>query len=67
MTLVCIASFTLTFLFLLITHHSAPHKKVTVVKDGHTFAQDFVNWRSRVLAASDAPQSDGAGSGKERS
>ena len=66
-TLVGITPFTLTLLFLLITHHSAPHKKVTVVKDGHTFAQDLMYWRSRALVASDAPQSDGVGSGKERS
>jgi len=57
---------TLTLLVLLITHHSAPHKKVTVVKDGHAFAQDLMNWRSRALAAPDAPQSNGDGSGKER-
>lgn len=37
-----------------------------MVKDGHTFTQDLMNWRSRALAASDKPQSDGVG-GKERS
>lgn len=57
----------LILLFRLITHHSAPHKKVTAIKDGHAFTQDLINWRSRVLVASDAPQSDGLGSGKERS
>jgi len=66
-TLVGTTPFTLTLLFLLITHHSAPHMKVTVVKDGQAFTQDLMNWRSRTLAASDAPQSDGVGSGKERS
>jgi hypothetical protein len=65
--LVVITPFPLSLLFLLITHHSAPHKKVTVVKDGHTFAQDLTNWRSRALAASDPPQSDRVGSGKESS
>jgi hypothetical protein len=57
--------FTLTLL-LLITHHSAPHKNVTAVKDGHTFTQDLMNWRSRTLAASDA-RSDRIDGGKERS
>lgn len=66
-TLAGIVPFTLTLLFLLITHHSAPHKKVTVVKDGHAFTQDLMNWRSRALATSDAQRSDGVGSGKERS
>jgi len=61
-----ITSLTLTLL-LLITHHSAPHKKVTVVKDGHTFAHDLMNWRSRALAASDALESGGVGDGRERS
>jgi len=65
-TLVGIALFTLTLLFLLITHHSAPHKKVTMVKDGHTFTQDLMNWRSRALAAFEAPQSNEVGDGKER-
>jgi hypothetical protein len=62
-----IIPFMLTLLLRLITHHSAPHKKVTAVKDGHALTQDLINWRSRVLAASDAPQSDRLGSGKERS
>jgi len=66
MTLAGIASFTL-ILLLLITYHSAPHKKVTVVKDGHTFTHDLMNWRSRVLATSDVPESDGVGDGRERS
>ena len=62
-----VAFFMLILLFLLITHHSAPLKKVTEVNDGHTFTQDLMNWRSRALSASDAPQSDRVGSGKERS
>ena len=66
-TLAGITPFTLTLLFLLITHHSVPHKKVTVVKDGHAFTQDLMNWRSRALAASDTSRSNGVGSGKERS
>ena len=60
-------SLTLTLLFLLITHHSAPHKKVTVVKYGHTLTHDLMNWRSRALTAPDAAQSDEVGGGKERS
>lgn len=59
--------FTLILRFLLITHHSAPHKKVTVVKDGHVFTQDLIKLRSRALAASEAPESEGVGKGKERS
>ena len=66
-TLAGIAPFRLILLFLLITPHSAPHKKVTVVKDGHTFTQDLMNWRSRALAALETPQSDEVGDGKERS
>ena len=62
-----ITSFAPILLLLLMTHHSAPHKKVTVVKDWHTFIQDLMNWRSRALAASDARQSDGMRSGRERS
>lgn len=38
-----VSPFTLILLFLLITHHSAPHKKVTVAKDGHTFTHDLMN------------------------
>lgn len=66
-TLTEITSFTLALLLLQITHHSAPHKKVTVVKDGHALAHDLMNWRSRALAASDAPELSGVGDGRERS
>jgi len=38
-----IAPLMLILLFRLITHHSAPDKKVTVAKDGHTFTQDLMN------------------------
>ena len=62
-----IEPFVLILLFRLNTHHSAPDKKVTVVKDGHAFIHDLMNWRSQALAESDEPWSDRVGSGKERS